>query len=253
MRHLYILLLAVLLCGCASQPQNRRWVSGYDMQAIATAVNHADRPEADRSRDTARLPAQVLGFFAVKPEMTVADLMAGGGYYTEVLNHLVGDKGKVYAQNNSIALKRFADKAMTERLKDGRLSRVIRKDRELEDPGLPEGQLDVVMMVLFYHDSYWMKVDRQKMNAAIFKALKPGGVYAVIDHHAQAGSGQRDVQTLHRVDAELVKTEILEAGFVLEAESDLLRNPNDERTINVFKPEIRGKTDRFIYRFAKPW
>jgi predicted methyltransferase len=90
------------------------------------------------------------------------------------------------------------------------------------------------------------------MNAAIYRALKPGGVYAVIDHHAETGSGDRDVQSLHRVDAELVKKEILKAGFILEAESPLLRNPADDHTINVFKPEIRGKTDRFIYRFSKP-
>jgi predicted methyltransferase len=238
----------VLVCCLAAAAQE----PAPPADAVAAAVAHPDRPESDRQRDADRKPAEVLRFYGVAPGMKVADLMAGGGYFTELLSRLVGEEGHVYAQNNAVALKRFADAAMTERLKDGRLANVTRLDRELEDPGLPAGELDAAFLVLFYHDTYWMKVDRPAMNRQVLAALKPGGIYAVIDHHAQAGSGDRDVQRLHRVDAQLVKKEILAAGFELVEESDLLRHPEDDRTRNVFTPGLRGKTDQFIYKFRKP-
>lgn len=221
-------------------------------QAIEAAMNHPERPADDKARDADRKPGEVLEFYGIQPGMEVADLMAGGGYYTELLSRIVGPKGKVYAQNNRIALQRFADKQMTARLKDDRLPNVVRLDRELEDPGLPAGGLDAVFLVLFYHDTYWMKVDRAAMNKRIYEALKPGGIYAVIDHHAAAGSEDRDVQSLHRVDAELVKKEILAAGFEFDGESDVLHNPADDRKSNVFKPKVRGKTDQFVFKFRKP-
>jgi predicted methyltransferase len=107
-------------------------------------------------------------------------------------------------------------------------------------------------MVLFYHDTYWQGVDRQAMLAGIMQALKPGGIFALIDHSAEPGSKDRDVKTLHRVDEALVREEVLAAGFELVAESDLLRHPEDDRTINVFDAALRGKTDRFVYKFRKP-
>jgi predicted methyltransferase len=222
------------------------------IKAIAAAVAHPDRPTEDRERDPERRPADVLAFFGVGPDMTVADLMTGRGYYAELLARVVGPRGVVYAQNNAFVVERFADAPLRERLARPGLENVVRLDRELEDPGLPDGQLDVVLMVLFYHDTFWQKVDRAAMNRAIFAALEPGGVFGVVDHHAEAGSGDRDVQTVHRVDAELVKAEIVAAGFELVAQSDLLRHPDDDRTVNVFDPAIRGKTDRFVYKFRKP-
>lgn len=221
-------------------------------KAIRDAVSHPDRPMEDQQRDADRKPAEVLAYAGVKPGMTVADLMAGGGYYSEIVARAVGTSGVVYAQNNSIALERFADKAIAERLRDDRLPNVIRWDRELEDLGLPAGGIDVALMVLFYHDTYWMGLDRAAMNQQILASLKPGGTFLVIDHHAETGSGERDVQSLHRVDARLVKKEILDAGFEWVDSSDLLRHPEEDRTINVFKPAIRGKTDRFVFRFRKP-
>jgi len=231
--------------------KEQRWTEN-DIANIERAVEHKDRPKDDKGRDGDRLPVSVLSFFKIRPGMHVADVMAGSGYYTEIVSRVVGERGRLYAHNNSIALKRFADAAMSKRLQQSRLSNVVRVDAELEEPKLPAGELDAVLLFLFYHDTYWMRADRNMMNLAIFNSLKPGGVFCVTDHHAETGSGDRDVQTLHRVDAELVKKEILAVGFVLEAESDILRNPEDERTLNVFKPEIRGKTDRFVYRFRKP-
>lgn len=220
--------------------------------AIATAVDHPDRPADDRGRDGDRRPAAVLAFFEVAPGMKVADLMTGRGYYAELLARVVGPTGTVYAQNNAFVVQRFADGPLRERLARPGLERVVRLDRELDDPGLPAGELDRVMMVLFYHDTYWQKVDRAAMNRAVFAALRPGGIYGVVDHHAEAGSLDRDVETLHRVDAALVEREILAAGFELVGTSDVLRHPEDRRDLNVFDPALRGKTDRFVYKFRKP-
>jgi predicted methyltransferase len=239
-----LLMTAALFAGAAERSQ-------VVPHAIEAAIHHPDRPAEDKARDADRRPGQVLAFYGVQPGMKVADLMAGGGYYTELLSRIVGEEGKVYAQNNRISTGPYG-KAMTQRLKDDRLPNVVRLDRELEDLGLPAGGLDAIFLVLFYHDTYWMKVDREKMNQQVMAALKPGGIYAVIDHHAAPASGDRDVKTLHRVDAQLVSREILDAGFEFVGESDVLHNPADDRTINVFDPSIRGRTDQFIFKFRKP-
>jgi len=220
-----------------------------DTDRLTTAM--AARPPEDIARDANRKPLEVLEFFEVGPGDTVVELMAGSGYYADVLARVVGDDGKVYAQNSPFVLKRFAEGPLTERLKDPALSHVSRLDTELEEPGLPKG-LDAVVMVLFYHDTYWQEVDRAAMNAAVFAALAPGGVFGIVDHHAEAGSGDRDVKTLHRVDKALVTAELIAAGFELAEESDLLRHPEDDRTTNVFAPEMRGQTDRFVLKFRVP-
>lgn len=244
-----VLVLSCLLLGAlgVQAAKKQKAIPGH----LRAAVAHKERPASDRKRDKFRKPAEVMGFFGIRPGMKVAEMMAGRGYYAELLSRAVGPKGKVYIQNNAFVLKRFANKALKVRLAKGRLANIVRLDRELETPGLPRG-LDAVLMILFYHDTYWMKADRAKMNKAIFDALKPGGVYGVIDHHAKAGAGAREVKRLHRVEASLVKQEILRAGFQLVATSGLLRHPEDKRTINVFRPQIRGKTDRFIFLFRKP-
>lgn len=219
--------------------------------AVDVAALTAKRPPEDVARDTDRRPYEVLSFFGIGPGQRVAELLTGRGYYAEILAGVVAETGHVYAQNTPFVLNRFAAAPLAERLSNPALTNVTRVDSELEDPQLPGG-LDAIVMVLFYHDTYWQNVDRARMNAAIFGALRPGGVFGIVDHHAQAGSGDRDVESLHRVDAELVKREIEAVGFVFEAESDLLRHPEDARTTNVFDQAIRGKTDRFVYRFRKP-
>lgn len=177
--------------------------------------------------------------------------MTGGGYYAELLARAVGNSGHVTAQNTPFVVQRFADKPLGQRLARLKLGHVTRLDADLEDMKLPK-DLDLAMMVLFYHDTYWQKIDRSAMNRTIFDALKPGGIFGVIDHHAEAKSGARDVESLHRVDAAMLKREIEAAGFVFDGESEVLRHPEDARDINVFSPAIRGKTDRFVYRFRKP-
>lgn len=224
-------------------------------EVITKAVEHADRPEEDRARDADRRPGEVLAFLGIEPGMTVADLIAGSGYYSDILCRVVGPDGKVYLQNNSYVLERFGkvmEPAIAKRLSQPELAHCVRLDSELDALPFEEGELDAVLMVLFYHDTYWQKVDREKMNAQVLRALAPGGVYGIVDHHAETGSRDRDVKTIHRVDAEMVKEEILAAGFTLEAESQILRHPDDDLSKNVFAPGIRGKTDRFVYKFRKP-
>ena len=174
-------------------------------------------------KDITMTDEEVLTFLGIEPGMTVADLIAGGGYYSEILCRAVGSEGKVYVQNNAYVLKRFGKSmipAIEKRLGQPAMSHCVRHDSELDALDLPAGELDAVLLVLFYHDTYWQKTDRAKMNAEILRVLKPGGVFGVVDHFAEDGSGSRDVETLHRGDAEMVKREILAAGFVLDAESD---------------------------------
>jgi len=221
------------------------------LDAIRAALAHPDRPAADRERDADRKPDEVLALVGIEPGMLIADLMAGRGWYTEVLARVTGPDGRVYALNNSISVRPHGE-AFTLRMQESKLDNVIPLVRELEDPGLPTGQLDAVFMVQFYHDTYWMKVDRKAMNARIFASLKPGGIFCLIDHSAESGSGDRDVQRLHRIDPELVKEELLAAGFELAGTSDLLQNKADELSLNVFDQGIRGHTDRFLFTFRKP-
>lgn len=222
------------------------------MQAsISAALALPSRSAADRERDSLRKPAQVLAFSGLQRGMTVADLMAGDGWYTEIVARAIGPHGKVYAQNNSISADRYGDR-LQERLEKAKLANVIPIKAELEELELPKGGLDLAMMVLFYHDTYWMKIDRAEMNRRIYQALEPGGVFLVIDHAAKPGAGSSQTKELHRIEEDLVQREIEAAGFVLDATSDLLRNAGDDHTLNVFDDRIRGRTDRFILRFRKP-
>ncbi|MGB0953098.1 MAG: class I SAM-dependent methyltransferase [Planctomycetota bacterium] len=220
---------------------------------VAAAVQHPDRLPTDLKRDAERNPTRVLDFFDIKRGMKVADLMAGDGYYTEILARAVGSQGKVYCQNTSIPLEVFADAPLTARLADERLPNVVRLDTEFDDAGLPT-DLDAAILVRFYHDFGWQKVDRKAFNALVFASLKPGGVFGVVDHHAKEGAGMSVGQELHRVEAALVREEIEAAGFVFEAESYLLTDPTDPLDWNIFSkgPGGRDTTSRFVYLFRKP-
>lgn len=218
-------------------------------------VNAPDRSEADRKLDPGRHPAELLAFFKIGPGMKVAEIGAGGGYTTELLARAVGSTGKVYGQNSKWLLERFAEKPWSERLAKPVAKNVVRLDREFDDPLPPEIEnLDVVLCVLFYHDLYWMGVDRDKMNRAIYKALKPGGVYGIVDHSGLEGTGATRVKTLHRIEEKVVRAEIEKAGFRLRAEGSFLRNPSDARDWNdspSAAAERRGTSDRFVLAFEK--
>ncbi|MEP7126556.1 MAG: methyltransferase domain-containing protein, partial [Byssovorax sp.] len=193
--------------------------------AIQALLAAPDRSDADRALDAGRHPGEMLAFYAIAPGMKVAELGAGGGYTAEILARAVGATGVVYGENNKFIVEKFAQKPWTERLAKPVMKNVVRVDREFDDPLPAEAHdLDAVFMVLFYHDTVWMETDRAKMNAAVFKALKPGGVFAIIDHSGRAGTGTTEVKTLHRIDEEAVKKELLAAGFKLGGSADFLRN-----------------------------
>ena len=222
---------------------------------IKAALAHPDRPAAERVRDETRKPYEVILFAGVRPGDTVLDLNSGAGYYSEILSHFVGDEGKVYAHNGSVYWA-FMQKTVPARFAE-RLSNVVPLNVESEVVDVPEGSVDVAMSVLAYHD-YFMEheartepEDMSAILASIYKSLKPGGAYVVIDHTGPAGSDGGVAGKLHRINPEFVKKQVLAAGFSLAEESDILANPDDDNGQSPFRPEFRGKTDRFIMKFVK--
>lgn len=224
--------------------------------AIATAVADRTRPDADRDRDEARKPLDMLTFAGVKPGDRVMDLIPGGGYFSRLFARVVGPKGRVYLLTPAELLSSHpkAGDAATALAADPAYGNIVALTEAIDALSVPE-KLDVVWTAQNYHDlhdAFMGPADPALVNKAIFNALKPGGVYVVLDHAGEAGSGLRDTETLHRIDPEVVKREVLAAGFVLDGESTALRNPADTHTLKVFDPSLRGHTDQFIYRFRKP-
>ena len=223
--------------------------------AIQALIDAADRTDADRKLDAGRHPGELLAFLGLKPGMRVAELAAGGGYTTELLARAVGPRGKVWAQNNAMMVK-FVDKPWGERLARPAMKNVVRVDRELDAPLPPDAKnLDAVVIVLFYHDTVWMGADRDRMNKAVFDALRSGGQYVVVDHSALEGHGKADVKTLHRIDELSVIHDVERAGFMHAADAGFLRNPGDTRDWSDSPREAgerRGTSDRFVAKFVKP-
>jgi predicted methyltransferase len=227
-------------------------------QPIRDAVNAPERPAADKSLDAGRQPEQLLAFWGIGPGMKVADLFAAGGYTTELLARTVGPSGTVYSQNPPFPPEfQSIEQAWTERLKSPALKNVtaVHAGFEAENllPAAP-GSLDAVVMHLNYHDLVLRGVDRGKVNAAVYRALKSGGVYGIADHSAKDGSGVQDL-ALHRIDEQFVIDEVQQAGFRLVAKSSALRHPDDDRTWTTSPRaagERRGTSDRFVLLFRKP-
>lgn len=222
------------------------------------ALASESRLEGDAARDAGRQPAAVLAFLGFTPGMTILDMFSGGGYYSEILSNVVGGNGSVVAHSNKAYLN-FVGEEFINRYKAGRLSNVDILMAENNKLRLDADQFDAIFMGLSYHDTYWInpdmgwnEVDRDKLNGELFKALKPGGILGVTDHYAKAGSSTDSVADMHRIDKAIVIADLTNAGFELVAESDVLRNPDDDHSQGVFTPEIRGKTDRFVLKFRKP-
>jgi predicted methyltransferase len=218
-------------------------------------VDAADRDPDDKKLDAGRHAGELLAFLGLKPGQRVAELCAGGGYTAELLSRAVGPSGKVWAENNAL-FNKFVEKPWGERLKKPVMKNVVRVDRELDAPLPPDAKnLDAVVSVLVYHDTVWTGADRDKMNKAVFAALRPGGEYVVIDHSGPEGSGTQDVKTTHRIDELFVVREVERAGFHLAGFGDFLRNPADTRDWNDSPREAgerRGTSDRFVLRFTRP-
>ncbi len=221
-------------------------------------VDDPARPPEEKALDGGRKPLELLGFYDVKPGMKVADIGAGRGYTTFLLAKAVGPTGRVYAQNPKFVREKFTEPGFTERMKTPEFANVTRVDQEFDAP-VPADvhDLDLVVNFIFYHDTYWMKIDNAAMNRAIFAALKSGGTYVIVDHSATAGTGSSASQTLHRVEESTVRAEVEAAGFKFVASADFLRNPADPRDWNASpgaaeKAGKRGQADRFILKFVKP-
>lgn len=250
---------AVLIACCAvtalgSLPlQAAEKIPGY----ITAAVADAGRPAEDKQRDADRKPAETVLFAGIKPGMTVVELIPGRGYFTRIFSKVVGPKGHVYALSPPRRPNAAADApdpaaATTALASDPAYSNIVVQVAPVTTIAVSE-PADVVFTAQNYHDVHNVpNVDIAAFNKSVFDALKPGGVFIVLDHAAAAGSGGRDTSTLHRIDPAAVKTEVLAAGFQFAGESKVLANAQDDHSAKVFDPAIRGKTDQFIFKFRKP-
>jgi len=221
---------------------------------VTAAIADKNRPDTDTARDADRKPADMVAFAGIKPGMHVVDFIPGRGYFTRIFAGVVGAKGWVYG---------FFPTQLDEVLAKNKVSvpaalpgyaNVSYVHANAETFPIPE-KVDVVWTSQNYHDEhdkFMGPIDLAKANKAIYDALKPGGIFIVLDHVAQAGSGLRDTDTLHRIDPAVVKSEVEAAGFKFVGESKVLRNKADDHSKLVFDKSIRGHTDQFIYKFKKP-
>ncbi len=234
--------LLIALCGCSTLPAEDARIA---TKRNKTVVENTIRTDQDRRMDAARHPAEFLPFTQVKPGMQVLDVSAGAGYTSQLLALAVGPAGTVWAQREQPGA------ALTKRLNDHPQANLVVVIRPFEDPVPDQApKLDLITIILNYHDITYLPVDRAKMNQRLFAALKPGGHFVVIDHSAKTSADISVGKTLHRIDEGVVLAEVRKAGFVLEAESDFLRNPADTREQSSGDAKI--PTDKFALRFVKP-
>jgi predicted methyltransferase len=244
-RLLGTLAVLAIVAGCA----HRTDVAVLERQArYAKLVASPDRSAADRTNDARRKPAQMLDFIGVRQGIVALDLVAGGGYTTELLARAVHPGGRVYAQ-----VPRAPSNNLSARLAKPSLIGVTLVAQPLESPVPAEvanGGLDLVTLMFNYHDLGHMGVDREKMNRALFAALRPGGLYVIADHAGRAGTGISESGTLHRVEEAFVREEVERAGFRLLESATFLRNPNDPRDKET--PDPAQPKDEFVLKFIRP-
>jgi len=234
--------LLFALGGCSTMPAGDPRIAA---ERTRNVIESPIRTEQDRRMDAARRPAEFLPFTQVKPGMQVLDVSAGAGYTSQLLALAVGPTGTVWAQREQPGA------ALTKRLNDHPQNNLVVVIRPFEDPVPDQApKLDLITLILNYHDITYLPVDRAKMNQRLFAALKPGGHFVVIDHSAKAGADIAVGKTLHRIDEAIVLAEVRKAGFVLEAESNFLRDASDTREQSSGDAKI--PTDKFALRFVKP-
>ncbi|HSY27660.1 MAG TPA: methyltransferase [Burkholderiaceae bacterium] len=220
----------------------------------AAVVADAGRPAEDKARDTDRKPVDMLEFAQLKPGQVAVDYIPGKGYFTRIFSIATGDHGTVYAVTPQLVLDKFKGRPLPPPVsaEPGRTNvhEVVASDASLNVPQ----KADLVWTSQNYHDVHIWAGDKgaAQLNKAVFDELKPGGFYVVLDHAGAKGLDADGMSKLHRIDEALVIKEVTAAGFVLDGESQVLRNPADSHAANVFDPSIRGKTDQFILRFRKP-
>lgn len=225
-----------------------------DAPNIVAALTDSRRPAEDTARDANRHPAETLAFAGIAPGARVGEFIPGGGYFTRLLAVAAGDEGRVYPVVRPEGVAADWERPAIDVAAQYPNAQIVRADHNTMT--FPE-PLDVFFSAQNYHDlalTEYALGDRNAVNRAVFAALKPGGVYILIDHSAVAGAPVETnaETTIHRIDQATVRSEIEAAGFVFDGEGDFLRNPADPRTASVFDEAIRGHTDQFAMRFRKP-
>lgn len=221
------------------------------------AVSAPHRFAGDDKRDAVDHPAEILRLSGIGPRMHVADVLAGDGYYSELLGSLVGPQGHVLMINNS-AFDKWSDGPRQKRLADNRLGNVEYRIVDLDHMSLAANSLDAIVLSKVYHDLYWVdttgawpKFDTSGVLDQLVAALKPGGVLLLVDHSAKAGRGSGDASTLHRIEESFAQHDFEKRGLHVVAHSNALRMPDDKRDMISYKPPMLYKTDRFVLVFRK--
>jgi predicted methyltransferase len=234
------------------------WAHTIDQPAVEEAMARPGRLESDISRDQRSRPEVVIPMLGLGKGARVADIFGGSGYYSELLAGMVGPEGEVLLHNNK-AYKGFVGEALEIRMARKSAGNITLHDREVDDLGLGKGDLDAALIIMSYHDLYhadpesgWAAIDSDDFLGQVFRALKPGGRFLIVDHQAKSGSGNSAAQDLHRIEQGFAVQDIEGAGFRLYGASSALRNSSDDHSLMVFDENIRGKTDRFILVFEKP-
>jgi len=233
--------------------------AGASADIYDAAVAHSGRSAEDLKRDPIDHPAEVLRLSGIGPGMRVADVLAAGGYYSELLSYIVGARGHVVMLNNR-ATDIWSDDYYEKRLANRRLPNVRHITIDLEHLPLDSASLDAEIFIKDYHDLYWVdtdpkspwpKIDPGKVLDEMARVLKPGGILLLVDHSAKAGTGSSDAGPLHRIDEVFARADFEKHGFEFVASSDVLRRPDDARNQISYKPPALGKTDRFVMVFHK--
>jgi predicted methyltransferase len=251
------MMTAAAACAAMSSVAGAQMATPRPAASAVSATAAAPAPAPDQATlDARRHGPAILAFTGVRRGDTVIDLVPGGGYWTRLFARAVGTAGHVYgifpepmAAHHGKDVEAY--KAMAAEPSFANVSGSVEPATSIVAPA----KADIVFTSQNYHDypdPFMGPVDPAVLNKAVFDALKPGGVFVVIDHAAAAGSGMRDTNTLHRIDPATVKAQVVAAGFRFEGESTLLANPADDHTAKVFDPAIRGRTDQFVYKFRKP-
>lgn len=249
-------LLAAFTLFSASSPLLSAHADTQTAKALAAALADPRRPVDQIKLDSARMPAQLIAFAGIKAGDRVADFMPGNGYFTRIMSDLVGGGGRVYAflPDEQLANCSPEEVAGTKALaEDPSYANVTVLNAAAAKFNI--SALDVIWTAQNYHDlhdKFMGPADVAALNRLFFKALKPGGIYLVIDHVAEPGSGLRDTESLHRIDPVRLRREIQAAGFIFDAQSRVLRNSQDDHRLSVFDARVRGRTDQVVYRFRKP-
>lgn len=234
----------IALCAAVGGTAVGADIPGYVVRAVADR----SRPKVDRDADAHRLPAQTIAFAGAAPGMAIGEFIPGEGYFTRMLSSVVGPKGKIYGIENIVWWNPAFDKQIM-----GERRNVFFRAWKFGEFDLPE-KIDLFWITQNYHDLHvaCCRVDIAAFNRRVFDALKPGGIYLIVDQAANPGTSEAQITALHRIDEAQVISEVTSAGFILVDESDALRHPRDDRTRNVFDAIVRGQTDEFMLKFKRP-